>query len=306
MASPERTSDREQRNRQAKYRRARVREFLFTVGPHRLTKGRSTQRHLAQDVVVRRLEFSSPSWPAGFDGLRIAHVSDFHLGPLLPVDRAVAVAGVIAAEAPDLVACTGDVVDLHHDEARPLLDAIAAVDAPFGSMLVLGNHDELHCPDALSAMATEAGLRVLRNDAVTIGHDGDHILIAGIEWAKRTGLCSRFVDVACGGEGAHLLLAHNPRAFLRAQMLGVPLTLAGHTHGGQVAMRRRRGANLAATRRHTAGHYRRGDSHLYVTAGVGAWFPLRVNCPAEVAMITMRRGPAGGHRLEGETEIAGG
>ena len=95
--------------------------------------------------------------------------------------------------------------------------------------------------------------------------------------------------MACG-DFAHLLLAHNPRAFVRAAEIGVPLTLAGHTHGGQVAIKNRPGLNLAVTQRFSAGLFECGGSHLYVTAGVGAWFPLRMNCPAEIVMITMRSG----------------
>jgi predicted MPP superfamily phosphohydrolase len=111
--------------------------------------------------------------------------------------------------------------------------------------------------------------------------------VAGIEWRKSGGACARLVDRVCGSD-SHLLLAHNPKAFFQAARRSVALSLSGHTHGGQVAMRGRPGANLAATARYTAGLYERGASRLYVTSGVGAWFPLRVNCPAEIAMITMR------------------
>ncbi|MHC4948973.1 MAG: metallophosphoesterase [Planctomycetota bacterium] len=280
-----------ERQRQAKYRRARIRSFLFTVGPDRLTGGRIAQRHLAQDVVVREIEVVCPGWPRAFDGLRIGHISDFHLGQLMPVERALEIVGQLAELEVDLVACTGDVVDLHHHDAPPVLDALAAIDAPFGSMLVLGNHDELHCCDTISRMAESAGLVLLQDTAAEVNHNGGHLLVAGIRWAKSATACARHVDRTCG-DGAHLLLAHNPKAFGRAADLRVPLTLSGHTHGGQVAMKDRPTANLALTHRHSAGLYERGGSRLFVTAGVGAWFPLRVNCPAEVAVLTVRHDPA--------------
>jgi predicted MPP superfamily phosphohydrolase len=283
-----RAERREARSREARYRRARVRKFLFTIGPDRLTGGRMGRRHLAQDVVVREVELTVPAWPEAFDGLRIGHVSDFHLGELLPIGKALEVVELLEAQRVDFIACTGDVVDLHHDEAPPLLEALAAIEAPFGCALVLGNHDELHCPRELTRMANAAGLMVLRNDAIQINHGGGRVVVAGIDWAKSAAQCARLVDLACG-DGADLLLAHNPRAFSRAAELDVSLTLSGHTHGGQVAMKNRPAANLAAPRRYTAGLYQRGDSHLYVTAGVGAWFPLRMNCPAEIAIITVRR-----------------
>ena len=89
-------------------------------------------------------------------------------------------------------------------------------------------------------------------------------------------------------QGPVLLLSHNPKAFKRAAELRIPLTLSGHTHGGQVAMREQGDTNLALTHRRSAGVYDGGLSRLIVTVGVGPWFPLRVNCPAEIAMITMR------------------
>jgi uncharacterized protein len=280
------------KQRTARYRRARIRNFLFTIGPNRLTGGRLYRRHIAQDVCTREIEISSPNWPAEFDGLRIGHVSDFHLGELLPLERALQVVEQLAALEPDLIACTGDLVDLHHYDAKPVLDALAAADAPLGAALVLGNHDELHCPDTISRMAMEAGVIPLHDEAVELHHNGGKLIMAGIDWAKSAKACSIKVDVACG-DFAHLLLAHNPKAFPRASQKGIPLTLSGHTHGGQIAWKNSPLTNLAIAHRHRAGLYSKGNSRLFVTTGVGAWFPLRVNCPAEVAILRMRHGARG-------------
>jgi predicted MPP superfamily phosphohydrolase len=284
-----RSSD-DQSKRKGKYRRARIRNFLFTIGPNRLSGGRISQRHLAQEVAIREIDVKSPRWPKALNGLRIGHVSDFHLGELLPLDRALAVVDQLAAQEPDFVACTGDVVDLHHTEVRPLLDALAGIDAPLGSALVLGNHDELHCPDTVQRLGIEAGLHVLRNEAIKINHNGEHLIVGGIDWARTASQCAKFIDLTVGDaaeEGAHLLLAHNPKAFARASQLSIPLTLSGHTHGGQLALKNRPNTNLAVGHRQSAGLFAQGDSRLFVTTGIGAWFPLRVNCPAEIVMITM-------------------
>lgn len=238
--------------------------------------------------MIRELEAESPLWPGEFDGLRIGHVSDFHLGELLPLEKALEVVDCLARQQPDLVACTGDLVDLDNGCARPLLEALGALDPPLGTFLVLGNHDELHDADGLAAMAADSGVSVLRNEAVKINHHGHHLVVVGIEWARSAVACARHVDRACGGE-THLLLAHNPKAFLRASDLGIPLTLAGHTHGGQIAMKKRPNTNLALSHRRSAGLFRSNGSVLYVTNGVGAWFPLRVNCPAEIALLTIHR-----------------
>jgi predicted MPP superfamily phosphohydrolase len=286
---PTMARSRSDRTRAAKYRRARIRSFLFTVGPNRLSGGRVGRRHLDNDIVLREIEATSPLWPEAFDGLRIGHVSDFHLGELMPVDRALRAIERLAAQEPDLIACTGDVVDLHHDEAMPVLESMARAGAPLGAILVLGNHDELHCADTIMAMASEAGMIMLHDDAVSLVHNGSPLVIAGIRWAKSADACARAVDVTCG-DHTDLLLAHNPKAFMAAADRGIPLTLSGHTHGGQVALRNRPNLNLALSHRHSAGLFEMGPSRLFVTSGVGSWFPVRLNCPPEIAVITMRRG----------------
>ena len=269
-----------------------MRNFLFTVGPKRLTRGRMTRRHLASDVVVREIEITTPTWPAGLDGLRIGHVSDFHVGELMPVERAVDIVAQLAEQEPDLVACTGDVVDLHHDETAPVLDALVEVDAPLGSMLVLGNHDELHCGHTFAEMARKAGIVVLENEAVQIAWGGEALIVGGVGWAKSAPGCKNLVDRTCSEE-VHVLLSHNPKSFDAASELGIPLTLSGHTHGGQIAVKNKPTKNLASRSPYSSGLYEKGASRLYVTVGVGAWFPLRINCPPEIVMITMRSGAGG-------------
>jgi hypothetical protein len=274
--------------RKRKYQRAKLRHLLLTVGPDKLLGGRLSRRHIAAGVVVREFEVVSPSWPSAFDGLRIAHVSDFHIGELMNVQRAIDVLQQVRAEKPDLIACTGDMVDLHHDDAPPVLAEMAAIGAPMGAMLVLGNHDELHCPDTLAAMATRAGVGVLRNDTAEVGKFDRPLRIAGIDWSKSAAGCARHIEQTCIGQ-VDLLLAHNPKAFDAAAARGIPLTLSGHTHGGTVAMKKRPNVNLALAHRRSAGLFAKGDSRMYVTTGVGAWLPLRINCPAEIAMIVMKK-----------------
>ena len=279
------------RRHKARYRRARLRNFVFTVGPGRLTGGRIARRHLARSIVLRTLETGSPRWPESFDGLRIGHLSDFHLGDLVPLERLLEAIDLLARQEPVLLACTGDLVDLHHEGAPPLFEALAAIRAPMGTAVVPGNHDELHCPHTIMAMARRAGLLVLHDEAARIRRNGTALTVAGVSWASTSRACGRRVEGACD-EATDLLLAHNPRTFARAAEIGVPLTLAGHTHGGQVALKNRPNANLALAHRHGAGLFESGSSRLFVTTGVGSWFPLRLNCPAEVAVITMRHIPA--------------
>ncbi len=270
-----------------KFRRAKARHLLFTSGPNKLSGGRLFKKHFDQSIHLHELEIESPRWPSAFDGLRVGHVSDFHLGDLMPLDRALNAVNLLASQEPDIVVCTGDIVDLHVDGALPLLEAMANINAPLGTMLVLGNHDELDCSRTISSMAQHAGVQLLRDASCQIHHNGDVLNVAGIDWAKTARQCKNKVENVCD-EQTHLLLSHNPKAFKVASKIGIPLTLSGHTHGGQLSIPKKKKANLALAHKYSTGMYERGDSRLFVTVGVGAWFPLRVNCPAEVAMITVK------------------
>lgn len=275
----------------ASYRKAKLRHLLLTSMPTRLSAGLLARRHLRQAVEVREFELASPRWPKEFDGMRIGHLSDLHLGELMSVEQAQAAIELLRNRSPDLVACTGDVVDLDLGDAAPVLDHLAAAAPSMGAFLVLGNHDHLDDAEALADQASRSGLHVLRDRSMTVGN-GTKLTVCGLEWSKSAKECARRYLKAASGDGVHLLLAHNPKAFGIAARNGVALTLSGHTHGGQVALKGRPRLNLAVAHRHRAGLYESGESRLYVTSGLGAWFPLRVNCPAEVAVITMRHAPS--------------
>lgn len=270
------------------YLRARIRHLVVTRAADRLTLGILGRRHRAQEIALREVELRVPGWPASRDGLRIAHLSDFHLGDLMPVGRAVEAVERIARRRPDLVACTGDVVDLDVDGCEPLLEAMGAVQAPFGRFLVLGNHDHLHDAAELVAMAEVHGLRVPHGQVMRAGDAADPLLVGGVDWGRTVHELDRAVDALPAVPD--LLLAHNPKAFHAAARRGIPLTLSGHTHGGQVAFPGRPRANLSFAHRLSAGHYRRRDCALFVNVGAGAWFPLRLHCAPEVVLLTVRRG----------------
>jgi predicted MPP superfamily phosphohydrolase len=121
-----------------------------------------------------------------------------------------------------------------------------------------------------------------------VQHGGSTLNISGIDWAKSSKQCKQKVASVCGNSDTHLLLSHNPKAFNQAATMNIPLTLSGHTHGGQMALKNKKDTNLAVAHKYSAGIYTQEASNLFVTVGVGAWFPLRVNCPAEVALITVQ------------------
>lgn len=271
-----------------KFSRAKMRHALLTLTADRITRGKLTSRHRAQPVETRELELRLPNWPKELDGMRIAHVSDFHVGHLMSVERAIDVVTTVKGLQPDLLACTGDVVDLDMDcGVEAVFEAMAEVKPTLGSWLVLGNHDHLDDGRRLARLARTKGVRTLTDETVTL--DGG-LRLGGVDWSRSIRDCSTRVGRAWrSGAGIDLLLAHNPKSFVAAARLGIPLTLAGHTHGGQVSLRRK-SEEISFRRRLRAGLYRRDDATLFVTVGLGAWFPLRVNCPPEVVLLTARSG----------------
>lgn len=265
---------------------ASMRQALLTRLPDALMGGALRKRHVSQRIEIAEHTFASANWPRDFDGLRIAHLSDIHFGHLLGEERLMQAIDAVRALPSDLIAITGDLVDLSAREAPLLFQRLALLKARLGVFVVLGNHDHLDHPRAIVRGARDAGLIPLVDESMRAG-GRDGLRVAGIDWAKSIPACTARLR-RCGLGRADLLLAHNPKAFVAAEERGIPLTLSGHTHGGQVARRGNRRHNLVFTQRLSAGHYEVRDSHLYVTNGVGAWFPLRVNCPPEIAFIEMR------------------
>ena len=281
------------RQSSGKFRRARLRHSIFTRGADKLLGGRLLERHLGDEIVVRSHRCSVPRWSSEFDGLRIGHLTDLHLGDLMPRERYEETLALLHDQRVDLVAFTGDAVDLEHEGVASFFTALAAVHAPFGHYLVLGNHDHLDDADAVVAAAREAGITVLLDEAVSVDVARSRPLrIGGVDWAKRVSECAEKVHLVSGDgeERCDLLLSHNPKSFIAASELGVPLTLAGHTHGGQVALKGRPDRNLAVAHRLSAGFYEREGSVLFISTGVGAWFPLRVHCPPEIVVLEIDRG----------------
>ena len=270
--------------------RAKLRQVVLTKLPDQIVGGALLRNHLKQSIEIRKIELKVANWPAKFDGIRVGHISDLHVGELIPVSRALEAVDLLAKSKPDLVACTGDVVDLDVAGCEPVFAALGQLRASMGRYFVLGNHDLIDNEQRVMRLAQESGMTTLRGETLT-ARGG--LRIGGIDWSRTiAGNAQEVRKIVQEGNVPHLLLAHNPKAFREAAKCNVPLTLSGHTHGGQFALlpSLRKKPRAAASRVLRAGHYHQGDSHLFVTTGVGGWFPLRVNCPAEVVVITVRRG----------------
>jgi len=235
------------RKRKIAYHTATVRNTILTKLPDALMGGVLKRLHVKQPIEIAEHAFASANWPREFNGLRIAHISDIHFGHLLGEARLLQAIDAVRAVNADLIAITGDLVDLSAHEAPLLFERLALLTARLGVFVVLGNHDHLDHPRQIVRGAREVGLIPLMDESVRAG-GRDGLLVAGIDWAKSIPACGQRLR-KCGVGRADLLLAHNPKAFVPAEERGIPLTLSGHTHGGQVARRGNRRHNLVFTQR---------------------------------------------------------
>ncbi len=255
--------------------------------------GRSGWLEGSELPLLRRVSLFHPALPRSFDGLRIAQVADVHAGIFMPTQRLARVRDLVEGLDPDLIAFTGDQLDRRDVDAEIFVHGFAGISAPLGVFGVLGNHDHI-AGGELAARALEAvGATPLVNGAATIVRGRNRLLVAGVDDLDAPpGSGPDYSILSATRADFRLLLCHQPNGWAAGRLAGADLTLAGHTHGGQIAFPSR-GVNLARLRTpYIAGPYRRGEALLYVSRGVGVGaVPLRFGSPPEVDLITLHRGP---------------
>ena len=228
--------------------------------------------------------------PDALSGLRIGLLTDIHRSQWVSHDDVRHAVEVLLAARPDLVVLGGDYVTWSDRRyVGPAAAALASLTAPHGVFAVLGNHDDER--DVSGALGAR-GFTVLRDARTRLAIRGESLDLAGIRfWTRRP---SEIAGVLKGAGATTLLLAHDPRRLQEAAALGVSGVLAGHTHGGQVVLP---GVGAIAARKFpvVAGLARQQRTSLFVSRGLGTvYVPVRLNCPPEVAVVTLRRAPSAG------------
>ncbi len=239
---------------------------------------------------IVRVEVAIANLDPRFDGYRIAHLSDLHIGTFSPHAWGMRWARAANALECDLAVVTGDMVSNGNSFHGDIADVVGALRAKDGVVVAMGNHDYGRDAEKLVDLMASRGVRVLRNDGFR-ARDHDSLFIAAIDdrWSRRADLDRALRDRPAGSRS--ILLAHDPIDFSAAAARGVDLVLSGHTHGGQVAMPFfARFANLGRMhRRHTLGVYRDGTSVLVVHPGLGtSGPPVRVGVAPAIVEITLR------------------
>jgi hypothetical protein len=244
------------------------------------------------EVEVREVPVRLPRLPPALSGLSVVQLSDVHVGPLIGERFVETIVSRANRLRPDAVVITGDLVDGSVESLRRHTEALGRLKARFGVFFVTGNHEYYSGVDPWLSELTRLGIRVLRNERVSLGDAGASIDLAGVDdyTADRFG----------GGHGADLskavagrdpereliLLAHQPRAIEAAGQAGVGLQLSGHTHGGQIWPF---GHAVRLVQPYIAGlHAHNPGTQIYVSRGTGFWGPpMRLWAPAEITKLIL-------------------
>jgi predicted MPP superfamily phosphohydrolase len=244
-------------------------------------------------VRLRELEIALERLPRELDGIRVAHLSDFHLGAPSPSIRAVERAvDWVAARAPDLVLISGDLLT-HPRGERKLRELIARIPAAHA---VLGNHDFGDARDPLASPSRLEEIepaRLLRDDAATVNVRGRRVQIVGVDPRTYKRGVARPHERADDTADLRILLCHYPLVFDRLPRGAFDLVLTGHLHDGQIAIPYGFGKLRLAhfNWRYTRGVYRRDGSVMHVSPGLGTTFvPFRFGARPEATELTLRSG----------------
>ena len=246
-------------------------------------------------VTRRTLVF--PDLPPGLDGLTLLHVSDLHAGMHLGEDMMQEIVAQANALRPDLIVQTGDMIDISRSYIPSYVRAFRELSAPFGVVTVLGNHDRYTGEREVIQGCRDAGQVFVQNGCHVVERHGAVLALLGIDdphnWTADDPQQAD-VDAAlrvAPPDAFHVLLAHRPGAWDTAAPRGIPLTLAGHIHGGQFYLPLIGWSPGSLITKYVMGHFQRGNSQLYVSRGIGVvGVPIRVFAPPEVELFELRRG----------------
>ena len=279
---------------------------------------------------VRRVEIPLPNLPSALDGMQIVQISDIHLSSYMSrkqVRRAVDMANELGA---DLAVVTGDLITGGGDSIADCIDEIRHLRAPLGIWGCNGNHEiYARAEDEAAYLYAEAGMKLLRQENAQITLKGAPFNLIGVDYQRersprgqRQQTLARLQPLV-RRDMINILLSHNPNTFNRAAELGVELSLAGHTHGGQIqveildhrlsparfitdyiaglyqrplfapAPNERAASNASPTRASSPSLFALSSppmAHIYVNRGLGTvGAPVRLGVPPEISLIVLRR-----------------
>ena len=254
---------------------------------------------------LKHITFTSPDLPPYFDGYRLVQITDFHLGSFPPGNDFVQkVVDATNNEEPDMILFTGDLVNNQASEVEPYLDTLGQLHASDGIYSIWGNHDYCEYGNNHSIGALKRNRRMLygyqeslgwhqlMNEHHVVSHGMSSIAVIGVENPGQPPFTNRSnLKKAMKGlnpDMFKILLSHDPHHW-RREVVGkkIQLTLAGHTHAGQLKIGKWTPARMAF--KEWGGAYRIGEQMLYVSSGIGGSFPFRLGAWPELTVVTLKR-----------------
>lgn len=267
---------------------------------------------------IHRVDLPVSGLPPALEGLRIAQLSDIHIGSYMSapeIRRAVEMANDLG---PDLAVVTGDFLTAPGDPIEACVDELSRLRAPLGVWGCNGNHEAYADAEALAAkLFVQHGMGHLRQQNVELVHRGQPFNLIGVDYQRERPIRSRRpmlgpIANLVRPDMPNILLSHNPNSFRRAAELGIQVQLAGHTHGGQVRVeildhrfspayfvtpyiaglfQRPLGSWAALTDQEAWSGAPNGQAAaLYVNRGLGTiGAPIRLGVPPEITLLTLRR-----------------
>ncbi|NVJ21556.1 metallophosphoesterase, partial [Myxococcus sp. AM011] len=249
---------------------------------------------------VKSVEVRLPGLPPALDGFRIGQITDVHVGTFIDTQYLRDTVAAMNEAQVDLQVMTGDLID-DLDQLDGTMAALESCKARHGMLAVLGNHEHWRGLDEVvrayaQSQARGGPVRLLVDSSHVIEHGGQRVRVVGVDYpmsgrshrvkAERMLQSAEKAFQGTSPDEVILCLSHHPDFFNNAAERGARLTLAGHTHGGQVAFFGVPAFWFAF--QYMLGRYRRGDHQLYVSGGTGHWLPFRLGVPPEVTVLTLR------------------
>ncbi|MGH9354797.1 MAG: metallophosphoesterase, partial [Terriglobia bacterium] len=234
------------------------------------------------DLKITHPRISLPRLPRSFDGFRILQLSDLHIGPFMTAQEIRRIVKISNDVKPEMVALTGDFITWDPSTQYDVVDALSALQAPYGVFGCLGNHEMwTGTEDSITRLFAACSIRILRQEQAAVREGIDSLNLIGVDFETH-GNSRRYteghvktylhgVEHLVSQDAVNILLSHNPNTFDRAADMGIDLSLAGHTHGGQIALELA-GINISPAlfiSPYASGWFRKRGGQLYVNRGIG-------------------------------------
>ena len=233
--------------------------------------------------------------PDEFKEFTIGLMSDIHSSVFMTKEEMDDYVSALNGLKTDVILVPGDFVNSQTEEVYPCAEALSALRAPYGVYGCLGNHDYFANVEEVAKRIDGCGVKLLRNDALKIQKGNSFLNLIGVDDIPMSGGVEPYLERALSSvrnPNPRILLCHKPYYLDSFATHNIDLTLAGHTHGGQVVFAKIGNTIISPASlfsKYVWGLYKSGESQMYVTRGIGTvGVPIRVNCPPELTKITLQ------------------